>query len=103
MSSSNSEVIKFPKKAKPRPEAEKPLPWWQNDAGWILCLAKKHPEVDDMINDHTRLFLHKMSVWRHQPSPRQTDWLTKIADWTEDTMTAIKALEANKSDASPAA
>jgi hypothetical protein len=103
-SSSASEVIPFPKKAKPRPEGETPkLPWWQNDAEWVLGLAKKHPEVDELINDHARLFLHKMAVWRHQPTQRQTDWLMKIADWTEDTMTAIKALAADKSNPPPAA
>jgi predicted dithiol-disulfide oxidoreductase (DUF899 family) len=98
-----SEVIKFPKAAKPIPEAEKPLPWWQNDAEWVLGLAEKHPEVNELLNNRSRLFLYKMRFWRHPPTRGQKDWLMKIADWTGDTMTAIKALEADKSDPSPAA
>jgi hypothetical protein len=92
--SSASEVIQFPKKAKPRPEAAKPIPWWQNNSSWILNLAKKHPEIDELISDHARLFVHKMLVWRHPPTERQREWLDKIADWVEDTMKAIRAIEA---------
>jgi hypothetical protein len=94
VSNNASEVIKFPKTPKPRPEVAKPVPWWQNNSSWILNLAKKHPEIDDLINDHARLFLHKMAVWRHPPTQGQTEWLDKIADWVEDTMKAIRAIEA---------
>jgi hypothetical protein len=92
---SRSAVIKFPKTPKPKPESPKAkLPWWQNNASWILGLAKKHPEVDELLNDRARLFLHKMEIWRHPPTENQAAWLNKLADWVEDTMTALEAMQA---------
>jgi hypothetical protein len=92
--SSTSEVISFPKTPKPKPEAEKPkLPAWQQTAAWILNLARKHPEIDQLLGDRTRLFLFQRRRWPSPPTERQAAWLESVADMVEWKLAQIKARE----------
>jgi hypothetical protein len=103
--SSNSDVIRFPKKAKARPEPEPTAkaPWWQNNATWALKRAAEYREIDALLGDRTRSFLLLMKRWPSPPSPKQVAWLEGFADLVEHKLAQIKGREANKSQTDPPA
>jgi hypothetical protein len=98
MSSNNGEVIKFPKKPKqkPQPPQAQNKPWWVDEANYILTQARQYPQVDCLIQDRTRSFIHIAARWPNPPNEKQTAWLLGVADMVEERVESLKALEADK-------
>jgi hypothetical protein len=94
---SGAVIFKFPKAAKPKPQPQAQNgPWWVDEANYILTQARQYPQVDCLIHDRTRAFIHIAARWPNPPNEKQTAWLLGIADMVEERVESLKALEADK-------